>query len=396
MRAGSTAAFLVLCSGATLLFGAFFMIGPLAPLFSAELGAPPAAIGVVISAAFLFPFFLAIPVGSIVDGFGPKPMLLVGTSLLAAAPWLVVVAPSLGALIGLQVVAGLGQLIAVVAAQSVVASHGTGTARERNFGWYGTFVSAGQLAGPVLAGVLVDVVSFRVAFATAGVVAGLGAIAFLAVPIAPRPAARPRPRRAFVPPRELLALTRLPTVQVSLWVSATVMVVLIAHGSFLPAFLDELAVPASVIGVVLSARSLASIVVRPFMARAIAWFGGRFRAFLVTVACSAVGVTGIALGGNLAVLMAASLLLGLSIGISQPLTMVAVVEEVEPSGHGVAFGLRITVNRAAQFLAPLLLGMVAQAFGYAPMFLVAAGSVAGIGVLLWSRQASFRAIDGSA
>lgn len=394
MKPGSTASFVLLCSGATLLFGAFFMIGPLAPLFSAALGAPPAAIGVVISAAFLFPFFLAIPVGSAVDGIGPKPMLLVGTTLLAAAPWLVVAFPTLWALIVLQVLAGLGQLVAVVAAQSLVAAQGEGRDRERNFGWYGAFVSAGQLVGPVLAGVLVDLVSFRAAFGVAGLVAVIGTIAFAVLRTPPHRANAPRSRRrAFVPPRELLALTRLPTVQISLWVSATVMIVLIAHGSFLPAYLDTLAVPASVIGVVLSARSLASIVVRPFMARSIALFGGRLRSFLITVTGSAVGIAAIATSGNFVMLMAASVLLGLSIGISQPLTMVGVVEEVDLGGHGVAFGLRITVNRAVQFLAPLLLGLVAQVAGYVPMFLVAAAAIVATVGLLAARRRKYGMID---
>ena len=395
MRAGSPRAFVLLCTGAALLFSSYFMIGPLAPLFSAALGAPPAVIGIVISAAFLFPFFLAIPVGAIVDGFGPKPMLLAGTLLLSAAPWIVVASPNLGALIALQILAGLGQLIAVVAAQAVVASHGTGTARERNFGWYGTFVSSGQLAGPVVAGVLVDLVNFATAFAVAGGLAGLAALAFFAVPTAAPRADSVRSRRAFVPPRDLLELVRLPTVQISLWVTGTVMLVVLAHGSFLPAFLDELAVSASVIGVVLSARSLASIIVRPFMARTIVWFGGRFRTFLVTVAGSVAGVAGIALGGHLGIVMAASVLLGLSIGLSQPLTMVGVVEQVEESGHGVAFGLRITLNRAVQFVAPLALGVVAQFAGYAAMFVVAAAAIGAVGVVLVVRRDRFRVIDGA-
>jgi MFS family permease len=97
------------------------MTGTLAPLFGVALGASPASIGVVISAAFLFPFFLAVPVGTVVDAIGPKPMLLLGTALLAIAPVGVAVVPSFPSLLVAQVLAGLGQLIAVVAAQAMVA-----------------------------------------------------------------------------------------------------------------------------------------------------------------------------------------------------------------------------------------------------------------------------------
>ena len=349
----------------------------------------------MISAAFLFPLFVAIPAGSMADRVGPKPLMLVGAGLLAAAPLLVAFASSLATLIALQILSGLGQLIAVVAAQKVVASFGSGVARERNFGWYGTFVSGGQLLGPVLAGVLVDLRGFDVAYGVAGVVAALAAVAFLLVPTQGigRDAAEGASGGRNVTPRALLELARLPTVQVSLVVSAGVMLVLIAHGSFLPAFLDELAVPASVIGLILSARSFASIVVRPVMARVITLLGGRVRTFLANAAASAVGLAGLALGDQLVVLVAASLLLGLSIGIAQPLTMVTVVEEVPTHGHGVAFGARITANRLVQFVTPLLLGLVAQAFGYAPMLLVAGVAVAIPGAVLLGRRQRYAVID---
>lgn len=390
-------ALLALCAGAALMFTGFFMTGTLAPLLAGSLQAPPAVIGVVIAAAFVFPFFLAIPAGSLVDAGGPKPMLLTGTALLALAPAWVAIAPSLASLIAVQIAAGLGQLIAVVAAQSVVASLAEGRDREMNFGWYGAFVSGGQLAGPVAAGVLVDLAGFRVAYLTAAVVAaaGLAIFAVLRIP-GRRHDAGSRRRAAFVPPSKLLSIARLPTAQVSLLVSGTVMIVLISHNSFLPAFLDELTIPASVIGMVISARSAASVLIRPFMTAMVSAFGGRLRSFFVTIVASAIGVAGIAFAPNLVVLLASSLLLGLAVGIAQPLTMVAMVEEVEEASHGVAFGTRITANRLVQFVAPLLLGLVAQALGYAAMFLVAAAAVGATAVGLVLLRRRFRAIDWTA
>lgn len=407
----------VLSVGAALLFTAYFMTVTLAPLFGVALGASPAAIGVVISAAYLFPFFLAIPVGAVVDAIGPKPMLIVGTGLLASAPVWVAVSPSLAGLVALQVLAGLGQLVAVVAAQATVARQGSGRVRESAFGWYGAFVSLGQLLGPVTAGVLVDLAGFRAAFLVAVAVATAGTATFAAVRVptgraapertstgpepggtaraAPSHVGTPRgPRRpSLAGARRLAALARLPTLQVSLWVSATVMIVLVAHTSFLPAFLDGFEVPASIIGIVISARSAASVAVRPFLAGVVSLFGGRLRTFLVMLSAAVVGVAAIAAAPNLTVLLASSLLLGVATGVAQPLTMAAVVEEVEPRSHGTVFGARITANRAAQFVAPLLLGLVAQAMGYAAMFVVAAAVVAATVVGLSVRRRRYRAID---
>lgn len=57
------------------------------------------------------------------------------------------------------------------------------------------------------------------------------------------------------------------------------------------------------------------------------------------------------------------------------------------------FGARITANRAAQFVAPLLLGLVANALGYAAMFVVAAAVVAATVVGLLARRARYGTID---
>jgi MFS family permease len=403
---------LALNLGALALFTAFFMTGTLAPLFAGALGAPPAVIGVVVSATFLVPFLLAIVTGSLVDAVGPKPMLVVGTVILGAGPLLVIVAPSLTTLILVQVATGLGQLLAVVAAQALVASLGVGRERDRNFGVYGAFVSGGQLSGPLLAGVLVDLAGFRAAYVVATSVALVGVVAFAAVRAsgrraseragAPADASAPAPRvgalrRRWALPsaRDLWALTRLPTAQVSLWVSGTVMLVLVAHNSFLPAFLDELAVPASAIGVVLSVRSAASVLIRPVMAQVVTVLGGRLRTFVIAIAASAVGVAGIVGAPNLLLLLAGAALVGLAIGVAQPLTMVGMVAEVPVDAHGVAFGTRITANRLVQVVTPLLLGLLAQGAGYAPMFVVAAVAIASTAVGLIVRRRVFRAIDGS-
>jgi MFS family permease len=421
---------LALDGGIALLFTGFFMTGTLAPLLGAALGAPPAVIGVVVSAAFAFPLLLAIPVGGLIDRVGAKPVLLGGAGLLTLAPLLVVAGPTLPGLLVVQVLAGLGQLLGVVAAQSLVASFGVGRDRERHFGWYGAFVSTGQMAGPIAAGVLLDLAGFRVAYLVAAVAAVAAFGFFVAIatparrattvaeerddraertgqdavrpersehdaegPAEPPSAERPARRSLLASPRLLAGLLRLPTVQVSLWASGTAMIVLTVHNSFVPAFLGERAVAATLIGAIVSARSLASVLVRPFMPRVVAALGGRLRTFLVMLGAAALGVAAIAFGPLLPLLLASSLVLGVAVGVAQPLTMVAMVDEVDPASHGTAFGLRITANRLAQFTSPLLLGLVAQLLGYPAMFAVAAAAIAATATLLAARRGRYGVID---
>lgn len=384
-------AFLILCFGIGLAFFSFFMVQTMAPLFSVALGIPPAAIGVVISAAFVLPFFLAIPAGAMVDRFGPKGPLLAGTALLGGAPILVTLAPSFLTLVILQVLSGLGQLLTVLAAQSFVASRGSGRARDRNFGVYSAFVSGGQLVGPVVAGTAIDLLGFGSAFVITGVV---GFASFLLM--TPLPATRPvgtGRTHALPRPAEVGRLLRVPSVQLGLMVSGTVMIGVVAHSSFLPAFLDLLAYPATVIGVIVSLRALTTLAVRPFIAPLVDRMGGRYRTFLAMLTLTALGLVGVAGGAQLAVLVIVSVMIGVGMGIAQPLTMVAVVEDVPYEEHGTAFGVRITANRLVQLTTPLVLGVVAQVAGYGAMFTVAGVLTAvTVATLAWKRR-RFAGID---
>jgi len=85
--------------------------------------------------------------------------------------------------------------------------------------------------------------------------------------------------------------------------------------------------------------------------------------------------------------------LGLAVGVAQPLTMVGVVEQIDVREHGMAFGARITANRLVQFVAPLLLGVVAQLAGYVAMFLVAAAAVAATVWALTLRRHRYAVIE---
>jgi hypothetical protein len=77
------------------------------------------------------------------------------------------------------------------------------------------------------------------------------------------------------------------------------MIPLMGYQSFLPAYLDLLAFPATVIGAVISLRARVTIVVRPFMPRIITLLGGRFRTLVLMTALSGIGLTGIAYGAQI-------------------------------------------------------------------------------------------------
>ncbi len=371
------------------------MMAPLVPLFGISLDASTAVIGVLVSAGFLLPLFAALSAGALVDRRGAKPLIVAGAVGMTGAPLVVVVAPSLVSVAIAQLVLGLAHLIVIVAAQTLVASLGSGRAREKNFGWYTMFVSIGQLLGPLLAGVVVDNAGFSVAFGVAGGVSALGVGCALGLP------------RAFVqdktegetdgedtsdvPARDgrgVFKLLRNPGVRVALSTSAAVLFSLSIYQAFFPAYLDTLAFSATVVGALLSLRALASMLVRPFTARIMAFFARRIQGLKVMLLLIALGLSLTGLVDTLLLLSVFAILVGIGVGIAQPISMVTVVDHVDKPVWGFALGLRLTGNRLAQVVGPILLGVSAEVLGFNGMFLLA-GSVlvVAIGLLQWWGEA---------
>src|SRR5690606_989739 len=155
----------LLCLWTAFVFGTKEMLTPLVPLYSLQLGASVSMVGFLVAIAYVLPLFLAMPVGTLVDRRGSRTIMLMGAGLMALAPVSIAVIPGLVAVGIGQVIAGLAHLLVGLATQSLVGSLSTGVRRERDFGWYTTFASAGQLVGPLAAGLLVDGYGYVTAFA---------------------------------------------------------------------------------------------------------------------------------------------------------------------------------------------------------------------------------------
>lgn len=124
------------------------------------------------------------------------------------------------------------------------------------------------------------------------------------------------------------------------------------------------------------------------MARFVNMVGGRSAALLATVVILAVGTGMTALVVSFVPLLVASLFVGVGAGFSQPLTVVTVADHVSRDKVGFALGLRLTANRLAQALSPLLIGLIAESIGVRWSFAVAAAVVLATAplILRWRRE----------
>ena len=87
------------------------VLPPLFPLLKAEFGVSYAALGLLISAMSLASGTVMLPVGFLVDRFGPVHLLVAGLAILAGATLLMGFSTTYGMLLGLVVVAGIGNSV---------------------------------------------------------------------------------------------------------------------------------------------------------------------------------------------------------------------------------------------------------------------------------------------
>lgn len=369
------------CAMATLMMVSMFV-----PLYAVTLGASPAVVGLLVSLNYLIPMFLALSVGGLVDRIGSKGPLGLSALLLVLAPIVVWAQPSITSLALLQVMAGIAHLVFVVSAQRFVSDLGRGARAERNFGWYSTFQSAGQMAGPLLGGLLIDLQGRQGAFLGASLLAVLAVVLTQLLrptrtearsEVLPATSAKAtvvdKPRRAG--PGRLRGLLANPGMRMAIAISCGVLVAQSVGQTFLPLYLDQLSFSATTIGFLISLRGFMSMMVRPFMPVIVRSLGGRATSAMIMVLVLALGLGMTGFVDSLLPLMVASLLVGLGAGITQPLSIVTVTDHVAKEEVGLALGMRLTWNRLAQVSSPAIIGLVAQFGGLSWAFVAAASTL---------------------
>lgn len=356
--------FFLVCLALTFCFVVYSMLIVAVPVYGLRLGASPLVLGAILSSQYLLPLLLAIPLGGVVTRYGGRATLVAGAfimvaGLLAMHFWY----GYTGLVIG-QLLVGLAHLQMVLSAQTIISNLGTGPKLEQYFGWYSTWLSGGQVVGPLLAGVLLtaqqgtgQVFLVMALFALLGGVSGL----WLTGQARERLVVKRR-ETGFRAQWALMKTSR--GVQLSVLVTAVGMFALGVYGSYLPVYLESLAMSPVVIGVLVSLRAGVSMLIRPFMARMIALVGGRGPAVMLALGTLSAGLTFLGFSEHIVVIGMLAVLVGIGSGLTQPLSMVILAESVEREKRSGALGMRLMANRAIHFLAPLMFGLLLELGGF--------------------------------
>ena len=332
-----------------------------APLYALRQGQTEAAVGILLAFFALTQIFLALPMGRYVDRQGlRKPALYCGL-LASACAGLVAVWPNFAvmclAAMGLGAAAG-GVLISL---QRHVGRMASDLHELRHaFSWLAIGPAFSNFVGPLMAGVLIDEVSFQVAFAA---LAALPLVGMWLI-------RRSRDLPVITPPEEkpnawdLLANPLFRRVLLVNWFFSSSWDV---HTLVVPILGHERGLSASAIGAILASFAVAATLIR----LTLPWFTRRFLEWQVIV---------VAMSGATACLaiypfMQTSLWmgvcavgLGLCLGAVQPMIMSILHQITPPERHGEALGLRLMGINTSSFVMPMLFGGVGAVIGAAGLF----------------------------
>jgi MFS family permease len=361
-------------------------------------------VGVFMALFSMIPVLISLSVGRWVDRVGASRVMRLGVALVLVGAWLPVIYLSLPTLLLMGLIIGCGFNILSVAAQHTVGhlvADASPSARLANFGWYALGHSASSAVGPFIAGLVIDTLGVRAAFALlalfACVAAWLVATRTRELPGAQPPTSADETEAAThdeslahqVPQKpRVLDLLASPEMRRIYWVN---MVMASSWDLFLvmlPVLGYRLGYSASVIGTVYSLFAVGTFAARAAMPwlsrRANEWQILRAALCVVTLVFFAFPWAGVA-----PALMALGLVFGCAVGMSQP-NMLSLLHTASPPGRGgEAVGLRSVLGSSCSVVVPLAFGAAVVPLGVSAL-LVSGGVLFATGVLPAHRGAVLR------
>ncbi|MEP7299761.1 MAG: MFS transporter [Burkholderiales bacterium] len=347
-----------------------------APLWVLQQSHPAWTVGVLMGLFAAAPIALALHAGRLADRHGYHHPLRIAVGLTVTGGACAVLAtwcPSpvdFVVLCAAATLTGAGANIGLIAIQRTAGrSAHDATDLKRVFSWLGLAPALSNMAGPVLAGVLIDTGGFRVAFGV-----------LMLLPLAGLWTARrvphetPPPRTAEALARSSWELLRTPGLRRLLAVNWLLSTSWDVHAFVVPILGHERGFSASAIGLVLGVFAGAVALVR----LAVPVLAHRLRESQVLVGamlCTGAVFSVYPLVHSAWMMGACAVMLGLSLGSVQPMIMTTLHQLTPHDRHGEAIALRsMTINFSSAVM-PLMFGLAGAAVGTASLFWVMGAAV---------------------
>ena len=343
-----------------------------APLMALKQGYSPLAVGCLLALFAVSQVFLALPAGRLADRHGLHVPMRLAVLIASLGLGLSVLWPYFGVLCVSALMVGGASGLAVIALQRHAGrlAHGPTELREV-FSWLAIGPSLSNFLGPLLVGVLIDGVSFQVAFLA---MATLPWLAWWLVRPVDRMPTIPTLDQALAP--SSWAMFREPAFRRLMLINWLLSSCWDVHTFLVPVIGHERGLSATVIGAILGSFAVAATLIRLVMP----WMASRLQEGRVVgsamIATSVLFVL-YPMAHSAWPMAGLSVLIGFALGSVQPMIMSTLHQITPHAQHGQALALRSMAINASSVLMPLLFGTVGAWVGVGVVFWVVAGVVGG-------------------
>lgn len=367
---------------------ASFIVRPASAYRALELGIDPIWLGIIAAAYAIIPLFVAPIIGHFADAGYERIALILGAgAMLAGALGLLAYSSSLLHLLLWNALIGIGHILTGVGSQTLVA-HDDVRSADVNFGMYTFAGSVGQTLGPLTLTVLAGQATLpntTYLFAAAVGLTCLAVVCGFAVARGGRSAARARNGTDLPSFRQ--ALTAAPRkVRAQLLGAITVSMVILAAidllSVYLPAWGVESGMSAFTVGILLTVRSVGTMLSRLGLGALVRAFS---RSTLIVASTIIAALSLLILVFPIDVVAAGIVLFvaGAALGIGQPLTMAAVSAAAPAGTVGLWLSIRLTGNSLGLVVIPPVVGIVGGVAGAAGVFGTLAASLLMVAGASW-------------
>lgn len=351
------------------------------PLMALRDGHSALSVGVLLALFSLTQVFLAIPAGRYTDRHGLKKPMRLSVAVAAIGAGLSAVFPVFPMLCLSALLTGGATGLAVIALQRHVGRSARDADHlKESFSWLAIGPAVSNFMGPMAAGLMIDHAGqvaaddtgFRAAFALMCLMPlvtwfWVRRVSELPLQIPHKDAAQHRIGDLLREPlmRRLLLVNWMLS---SCWDVHTFVVPILGH---------ERGFSASVVGFILGAFAVASALIRvvlPLVAKRLE----EFRILTIAMVMAALIFAVYPFTQSAVSMGVCSVLLGLTLGVVQPMVMSTLHQITPHHRQGEALGLRIMTVNASSVLMPMLFGTAGAVVGIAPVFWMV-GLVVGVG-----------------
>lgn len=351
----------------------FYLLLTSLPLYIVELGGTEAHVGIL---AFVFTISAMVPrpfVGGLLDRLGRRQFVLGGLLLFAVSMFAYTRVVEMGPLTLVRVVHGISWAIATTSIATAAADVIPRRRFGEGMGWFGMSTTLGMAVGPLLPVWLLERISYQGVF-----LVGCGlAIASLIIARLSQMPFQPKERNR---PVVLFNKAVMP-------VAATVFFFAMVYSSivtFLPLFAESIQVNK---GLFFTVYALFLLVVRAFSGR-LADRHGAAPVIIPGLVSATLTMLVLWRTENLTGIIIAAVLFSIAFGSAHPILQATALRLVPPDQKGVANATYISAFDLGIGLSSILLGRIAEAQGFAAMFLTTAlfGAIAVLIYLYFARR----------